>query len=75
MDLEDQFELQHLFFSERKCRTCGIRKNLLDSFYKIRKNNTISSSYSYECKECNVKRIQESRKKKPYLIEWEYPDW
>jgi hypothetical protein len=75
MDLEDQFELQHLFFSERKCRTCGMRKNLLDSFYKIRKNNTISSSYSYECKECSVKRIQESRKKKPYLIEWEYPDW
>ena len=75
MDLDDQFELEHLFLSERKCRTCKNRKNLIDGFYRIRKNNTMSSSYSYECKDCTVKRIQESRKRKRYLIEWEYPDW
>ena len=75
MDLDDQFEVEHLFLSERKCRSCGARKNLIDGFYRIRKNNTMSSSYSYECKDCTVKRIQDSRKKKPHLIEWEYPDW
>ena len=64
MELDDQFELDHLFFTERKCRSCGIRKGLTDSFYRIRKNNTISSSYSYECKECTIKRIIESKKKK-----------
>jgi DNA-directed RNA polymerase subunit RPC12/RpoP len=75
MDLNDQFELEHLFFSERKCRACGKRKNLTDGFYKIRKNNTISSSYAYECKECTIKRITESRKKVAKKVEWEYPDW
>ena len=75
MDLDDQFEIEHLFLNERKCRVCGIRKNLIDSFYRIRKNNTISSSYSYECKECTVKRIQQSRKKKSYSTDWIYPDW
>jgi len=75
MDLDDQFELEHLFLSERKCRSCNIRKNLIDSFYRIRKNNTMSSSYSYECKECTIKRIKESRKRKAYCSVWEYPDW
>jgi hypothetical protein len=75
MDLDDQFEIEHLFLTERRCRVCKIRKNLIDSFYKIRKNNTISSSYSYECKECTIKRIQESRKKKRHSTDWDYPDW
>ncbi len=75
MDLDDQFEIEHLCFTDRKCRICGKKKNLIESFYRTRKNHTISSSYSYECKECTVKRIQESRKKKKYLTEWEYPDW
>lgn len=75
MDLDDQFEIEHLFLSERKCRTCNIRKNLIGGFYKIKKNNTLSSSYSYECKDCMVKRVQKSRKKKVYSVEWEYPDW
>ena len=75
MNLDDQFGIEHLFLSERKCRTCKVRKNLIDEFYRIRKNNTLLSSYSYECKDCTVKRVEKSRKKKPYLIEWEYPDW
>ena len=75
MNLDDQFELEHLILSERKCRSCGIRKSLTDSFYRTRKNNAISSSYSYECKECTVKRVVKSRKKKTYKNEWEYPDW
>lgn len=75
MNFDDQFEIEHLFLTERKCRTCKLRKSLTDSFYKIRKNNTLFSSYSYECKDCTIKRIIESKKKKAYKVMWEYPDW
>ena len=75
MDLNDQFEIEHLFLNERKCRVCGIRQNLIDSFYRTRKNHILSSSYSYECKGCTIKRIQKSRRKKTYSTNWEYPDW
>ena len=75
MNLDDQFEVEHLFLSERKCRTCNIRKNLIDGFYRTRKNSTLISSYSYECKDCTIKRVEKSRKKKFSLTEWEYPDW
>ena len=75
MELDKQIKLGHLLLVDRKCRVCGETKNLIDGFYRIRKNNTLISSYSYECKDCTVKRVEKSRKKKPYLIEWEYPDW
>jgi hypothetical protein len=75
MDLDDQFNLEHLLLTERKCRTCKKTKMLTDSFYKIRKKTTLSSSYSYECKECTIQRIIESKKKKIYSNNWEYPDW
>jgi len=75
MDLDDQFELEHLFLSERICRTCNIRKNLIEGFYRTKKNNMVSSSYSYECKECTIKRVKESRKTKQPNLMWEYPDW
>jgi hypothetical protein len=75
MDLEEQFEIEHLLFTERKCRVCGIKKNLIDDFYKIRKNNTILSSYSYECKKCTIDRVKSSKKSKIYSSEWKYPDW
>ena len=29
MEFEDTFSLDHLVFAERKCRTCGITKDLL----------------------------------------------
>ena len=73
MDLDDQFELEHLFLSERICRTCNIRKNLIEEFYRTRKNNALSSSYSYECKECTKKRILNARKID--CGKWVYPDW
>jgi pyridoxal/pyridoxine/pyridoxamine kinase len=75
MDLNNQFEVEHLFFVDRKCRTCEIEKNLIDDFYKTRKNQTILSSYSYECKKCTIKRIQNSRKNKILSTNYEYPDW
>ena len=76
MDLDDQIELEHLLFFDRKCRVCGKVKSLMDDFYLTRKNkSTFTSAYSYECKECTVKRITETRRLKINAIKWEYPDW
>lgn len=75
MDFDDQVELEHLLFLERKCRSCGKVKNLLDDFYKTRKDRTLASSYSYECKECTKKRIIISRMSSNIFDKWEYPDW
>ncbi len=63
MELDDQIELGHLLLEERVCRVCGHKKNLIDGYYRTRKNVNLLSSYSYECKECTVKRISKSRKK------------
>ena len=57
MDLDEQLELAHLLLQERKCRVCGQEKNLIDGYYRTRKNVRLASSYSYECKECTVKRV------------------
>ena len=72
MDFDDQIELEHLLFLERKCRACGIVKNLLNDFYRTRKDRTSASAYSYECKECTIKRIIDNKKCSNM---WEYPDW
>ena len=62
MDFDDQFELAHLFLTERKCRVCGEIKDLIDVFYLTRKNKgALPSAYSYECKVCTVKRIEIGR--------------
>ena len=74
MDLGDQLKLGHLLFKERICRSCGHQKNLIEDFYKIRKGSSVSS-YSYECKECTIKRIVESRTVSNVFDRWEYPDW
>jgi len=76
MDIEDQFELEHLFLTERKCRVCGETKDLIDGFYLTRKDRgTIPSAYSYECKVCTIKRITISRITSTIFDKWEYPDW
>jgi len=76
MNIDDQFELEHLFLTERKCRVCGEVKDLIDGFYLTRKGRgSIPSAYAYECKICTIKRITESRKKSPSRVLWEYPDW
>ena len=41
---------------------CGEMKDLIDGFYLIRKNKNIKSSYSYECKECTIKRVKSKKK-------------
>ena len=33
MDLEEQFSIEHVLFQTRKCRTCGVTKDLIDGFY------------------------------------------
>ena len=76
MDLDDQIEIEHFLFSERKCRVCGVLKDLVDGFYLTRKGRaTFISAYSYECKECTKKRTISNRKKPNKKIDWEYPDW
>jgi hypothetical protein len=76
MDLDGQIKLGHLLLSDRKCRTCGENKNLIECFYRTRKDRgAVASSYSYECKECTIKRIVESRMVSRVLDKWEYPDW
>ena len=74
MDLDEKLKLAHLLLEERTCRVCGERKNLLQSYYRVHKNVKLISSYSYECKECTIKRIVKTRKQSPPIVEG-YPDW
>lgn len=76
MDLNDHLNFDHLFLYERKCRVCSQTKNLINDFYRTRKDRGhVSSSFSYECKECTKNRIISSRKKLFFKEKWEYPDW
>ena len=50
----------------------GIDLSLCFTDGKTRLKN-IKSSYSYECKECTIKRVK--NRKKPKMKGWEYPDW
>ncbi len=76
MEIEKQIKLGHLLLLERMCRVCGEEKNLIDGFYRTRKNRgAVASSYSYECKVCTVKRIIASRNRRTPFVDWQYPDW
>tara|TARA_X000000368_G_scaffold355779_1_gene297596 strand:- start:2067 stop:2294 length:228 start_codon:yes stop_codon:yes gene_type:complete len=75
MDFDDQLELEHLLLKERKCRSCGKIKDLMEDFYLTRKNRTYPSAYSYECKICTIKRVVKNRTPKRKNIDWQYPDW
>ncbi len=76
MEIDKQINLGHLLLVDRRCRVCGETKNLIDSFYRTRKDRgAVSSSYSYECKDCTIKRVVESREIPKNNSLWEYPDW
>ena len=75
MDLDGQIKLGHLLLQDRKCRSCGEIKNLVEDFYRTRKNRTSASAYSYECKECTVIRVTANRMTNKVFDRWEYPDW
>ena len=75
MDLDEQIKLGHLLLLDRKCRVCGEEKNLIDGYYRTRKNKgALPSSYSYECKVCTIRRIVSGRNKTDSK-DWTYPDW
>ena len=75
MDFDDQVELEHLLFSESKCRVFGKVKNLIEDYYLTRKHKgTLPSAYSYECKTCTVQRITKKRKI-AFKSNEIYPDW
>jgi|TARA_Y100000033_G_scaffold6554_1_gene5434 hypothetical protein len=70
MDFDEELTLGHLLLFERKCRKCRVTKNLVEGFYRTRKDRgPVASSYSYECKECTKKRANKASNI------WEYPDW
>ncbi len=76
MDIGEQFSLEHLLFKERKCRSCGKTKNLIEDFYMTRKTKKgHPSAYAYECKDCTIKRVMASRKRRDPFSDWHYPDW
>jgi len=63
MEIDKQIKLSHLLLNDRKCRVCGELKNLVGEFYRTRKDRgPVASSYSYECKECTKKRVNELKK-------------
>ena len=75
MEFDTQIDLEHLLFSERKCRVCGQIKNLVEDYYLTRKHKgTTPSAYSYECKTCTVQRITKRRKTSSTKQDF-YPDW
>lgn len=74
-ELEDQISLEHLLFKERTCRVCGETKDLMSDYYVIRRSKKyLPSSYSYECKDCTIKRVVSNRGKNQKQV-CEYPDW
>jgi len=76
MDLDKQIKLSHLLLTDRRCRTCGEVKNLIDDFYRTHKERgPVASSYSYECKQCSVRRVVVNRMTSKIFDKWEYPDW
>jgi hypothetical protein len=78
MDLDGQIRLGHLLLNDRTCSSCGETKNLIEGFYRTRKDKgSVPSSYSYECKECTVKRVSRSVKNQHINTKFEenYPDW
>tara|TARA_Y100000361_G_C10994480_1_gene255950 strand:- start:161 stop:646 length:486 start_codon:yes stop_codon:yes gene_type:complete len=72
VDLENQLNLGHLLLLERKCRVCEVDKNLTSDYYLVRKDPTLPSSYSYECKECTVKRTADYNRKNAYGVRSRY---
>ena len=75
-EFDRQIKLNHLLLNDRRCRSCGIVKNLVDDFYRTRKSRgPVASSYSYECKECTIKRVSKKRKCDKDAPMWYYPDW
>ena len=72
MELDDQISTAHLLLETRVCRVCKKQKNLLDEYYLSRRDPTKKSSYSYECKECTVKRTVEYNREHSTSVRSQY---
>ena len=72
MDLDQQVSAGQLLLETRVCRVCGNEKHLVDEFYLSRKNPGLASSYSYECKECTVKRTTAYNKRNSSSVRSQY---
>ena len=72
MDLDEQVTTAHLLLETRECRVCGQEKNLLADYYLSRKDPTLASSYSYECKECTIQRTVEYNKNNSASVRSQY---
>jgi len=74
MNIEDEFSLENLLFVERQCRRCLRTFDLIDGFYMTKKDRgNVPSAYAYTCKECTIRRVNKSRKRR---VKWsDYPDW
>lgn len=80
----DGFGLEHLLFVDRQCRKCLRSLSLIDNFYLTRKDKgSVPSAYSYECKQCTIKRISRTERnaRKSKALQQNipgqevYPDW
>ena len=69
MEIDEQVTTGHLLLETRVCRVCNKEKNLVDDYYLSRKDPTLPSSYSYECKECTVKRTTDYKFNKRFMID------
>ena len=58
MDFDQQLQTEHLLLEDRVCRVCKVKKGLLADFYRCRRDPSLASSYSYECKQCTLKRVR-----------------
>ena len=58
MDFDQQLKTEHLLLEDRVCRVCKVKKGLLADFYRCRRDPSLASSYSYECKQCTLKRVR-----------------
>ncbi len=64
----DQIQTAHLLMETRVCRVCGEEKELLTEYYLSRKDPTLKSSYSYECRACCIKRTTDyNLKNRPHI--------
>ena len=66
MNIEDQFGLEHLLFEQRKCKICGEVKELINDFYKTRKDRgNVPSAYAMNAKDVQSKEfLKEEEKRK-----------
>ena len=58
MDFDQQLQTEHLLLEDRVCRVCKVKKGLLADFYRCRRDPSLASSYSYECKQCTLNRVR-----------------